>query len=65
MGAQNYRVESNGDVWREQIRQVGWIGQTGRLYPMGSDPSKTEPASFAPVYQVIEADRVTMPEELE
>jgi hypothetical protein len=62
--ATHYRVEPDGRVWREIYRQVGWIGQTGRLYLMGEDPSKTEPGSFSPIYQVIEADRVEIPEEM-
>ena len=64
MSTQYYRVEDDGRVWREQHRQVGWIGQTGRLYVMGDDPSKTERGSFSPVYQVIEADKVEIPEEM-
>lgn len=62
MATQFYRVEPDARVWREHRRQVGWIGQTGRFYPMGSDPSKTERGGFSPVYQVVEADRVMVPE---
>lgn len=60
--ATHYRVEPDGSIWREQHQQVGWRGQSGAFYPMGSDPSKTEPGSFAPMFVVVEADRAAMPE---
>lgn len=33
------------------VEQVGWLGQTGRVYRLDEDPSQTESGSFSPLYQ--------------
>lgn len=38
------------------FRQVGWLGQTGRMYPMGENPSETERGGFSPMYVQIAPD---------
>jgi hypothetical protein len=35
------------------VKQVGWIGHTGRLYSLDEKPSKTEPEGYAPLWQQI------------
>lgn len=33
------------------LAQIGWIGASGTVYPLGSGPSRAqEPGSFAPLY---------------
>lgn len=57
-----YEIDNSGRVWRIQQRQVGWRGQTGRLYTMDENPAATEPGSFSPMYITVEADRVEVPD---
>lgn len=59
-----YSVWPDGRVFRLTQRQVGWLGQTGRLYSMEEDPSKTEPGSFSPVFMTVESDFMETPEEM-
>lgn len=34
------------------VEQIGWIGQSGRVYPLGAQISAAdEPGSFSPLYQ--------------
>lgn len=45
-------VNPDEDVHEKWIifHQVGWRGQTGRLYTMDENPALTEPGSFSPMY---------------
>ncbi len=38
----------------QRWRQYGWIGQSGALYALHEDPSKTEPGSFSPLWMLDE-----------
>lgn len=42
--------------------QVGWLGQTGRVYNTHEDPSRTEPGGFAPLWLLIEDETPEPPE---
>jgi hypothetical protein len=33
------------------VEQIGWIGQSGRVYPLDKPPYGIEPGSFSPLYQ--------------
>ena len=37
-------------AWRPAIAQVGWLGHSGTVYDLETDPSKTERAGFMPLY---------------
>ena len=58
MGRMTVIRDDHGKLVRLDLDQVGWRGQTGRLYQMGDDPSITEPGSFSPVWQIAHSDLV-------
>lgn len=35
------------------LAQVGWIGQTNRVYGLDEKPADTEPGGFAPLYMKV------------
>lgn len=51
-------VHSANGEWRYVLRQVGWLGHTGRMYSMIEDPSKTERGGFTPLLITAHGDRV-------
>ena len=40
------RTLSADQTWR----QVGWLGQSGRVYSLSDDPAATEPGSWEPLW---------------
>lgn len=32
------------------FRQIGWLGQSGKHYGLGADPSREERGGFMPIY---------------
>lgn len=60
-----YRTEPTGQVIRETLRQVGWHGLSGALYALDEDPTRHEPAGFAPVWQTVSGARVAVPDTAE
>lgn len=45
---------TGNQVWRQR----GWIGQTGRIYGLQENPSRTERGSFAPLWELIHDEPV-------
>ena len=48
----------DGREYRSTLRQVGWLGASGRFYELDEHPSLTEPASYAPMWIEVHAERV-------
>ena len=48
---------------RQLWRQVGWLGQTGRVYELDKPPYGIEPGSFSPLWVLIDDDLTPMLEE--
>ena len=48
---------------RQVWRHVGWIGQTGRAYPLGENPAPTEPGGFSPLWLLVEDEQTPIHEE--
>lgn len=44
-----------------RFRQIGWHGHSGAFYSLGEDPSRHEPAGFAPLWLAIESAPVEKP----
>ncbi len=60
-----YSTPPSGQVFREKLRQIGWHGHTGALYALTEDPSRHEPAGFAPVWLTVRCEPIAPPDDAE
>lgn len=45
------------------LRQVGWIGQSKRVYTLDERPQSTEPGGFFPLWIIAHEDRPVVPDD--
>lgn len=45
------------------LRQVGWIGQSKRVYSLDERPQDTEPGGFFPLWIVAHEDSPVLPDD--
>lgn len=62
MSATGPEVTVTGEDYRQTLRQVGWLGQTGAFYSLDEKPSAHEGGGFAPLWFIAHSDRIDEPE---
>ena len=62
MSATGPEITLAGEDYRQTLRQVGWLGQTGAFYALDEKPSAHEAGSFTPLWFIAHSDRLDEPE---
>ena len=58
MSASGPEITVTTDLYRQTLRQVGWLGQTGAFYSLDEKPSEHEGGGWAPLYFIAHSDRL-------
>lgn len=59
------RTETHRGARRQIWRQVGWHGGSGFFYSLDEDPSRYEPASFQPLWILVDDEEIPTDGEIE